>query len=95
MFGDRSCEIQWQRFCCFPNPAFNNVTILVDQTREEKMLIQLIDFSGRIVYRNTIDFKAANSNKFDLDISSFARGVYRLLCTSENTFFIEPLVLHE
>lgn len=82
-------------FVVFPNPAYKNVTILVDQDREDKISVQLVDFSGRIVYRRTIDFKAANSNKFELDVSTFARGIYRLICTSENTTFIEPLLLHE
>ncbi|MBK6990135.1 MAG: T9SS type A sorting domain-containing protein [Bacteroidetes bacterium] len=82
-------------FVVFPNPAYNNVTILVDQTREDKISVQLVDFSGRIVYLRTINFKAANSNKFELDVSTFARGIYRLICTSETATFVEPLVLHE
>jgi hypothetical protein len=80
-------------FVVFPNPANNKVTILVDQKRNDKFIVQLLDISGRIVFRQNIEFDENNSNKFEFDVSPYARGVYTLICTSKSLNYVEPLVL--
>lgn len=80
-------------FVVFPNPANNKVTILADQNRQDRFVIQLLDISGRIVFHQNVEFEGSNLNKFELDVSPFARGVYTLISTSQNSNFVEPLVL--
>ncbi len=80
-------------FVVFPNPANNKITILGEQNRERRIKVQILDLSGRIVLEQEIEFDENNSNKFELDVSPFARGVYTLICTSQSENFVEPLIL--
>lgn len=80
-------------FYIFPNPASNKVTILADQDRSTDLSIHLLDMTGRVVYHEKIRFDESNVNKHEFDVSPFARGVYTLICTSEDSNYTESLIL--
>lgn len=67
-------KISHQAIKLYPNPAINKLTILAD---EELVEIVLVDVLGK---RHFIE-STPNSNKAEIDISSFKNGVYFLQAT--------------
>ena len=70
----------------YPNPANNQVTISRDVT--DKMDIQLIDVTGKLIFRKEII-----SSEFKLDVSDLMRGIYLLRLNSENKTSTTKLVI--
>ena len=59
----------------FPNPAKNEVSILINTTSRENAIVQMLDLGGRVVYQaNNITFN--ESKKHSMDISKLSKGVY-------------------
>jgi len=59
----------------YPNPAKNEVNIMVNTASREKAIVQMLDLGGRVVYQaNNLAFN--ESKKHSIDISKLSKGVY-------------------
>jgi hypothetical protein len=75
----------------YPNPSQDVLTISLDDYMNSKLLIELINSTGQIVYRK----EATSSNRFHdlVDIKPFDSGVYFLRIRSEKELTIKKVVI--
>ncbi len=59
----------------FPSPTKNNVTVQFNATREEKVMVQVMDMTGRLVLEQTREV-IAGSNDLLLTLNALQAGVY-------------------
>jgi Secretion system C-terminal sorting domain len=72
----------------YPNPVKTIVTILFNEVLKASINVVVYDISGKVV----IDKSQNPTRSFNLDMSSFASGVYLLKLTSENKKFNARLI---
>lgn len=60
----------------FPNPTSENLTINFDLTHGEKMAIDILDITGRLVLPVSEGFTPAGKQSLDANVTSLAPGIY-------------------
>lgn len=73
--SDDAVKTDLSNYTIFPNPATNTVTIQLPESRLKSEII-MYDMQGRIVLHKTLN---SNSNSVQLNINSFAAGMYRIV----------------
>ena len=68
----------------YPNPAKNYIKISSDNFNTSKLVVSIVDLTGREVFINT-GMSVRNKNVIDLDISGISSGTYILQIRSNNT----------
>jgi predicted nucleotidyltransferase len=68
----------------YPNPTTGKITIQCENMEK----IELLDITGRIVYKQVV-----SNNMFDVDISTFNKGVYFIKVTADDAIGVERVVL--
>ncbi len=68
----------------YPNPTTGKISIQCENMEK----IELLDITGRIVYK-----QAVSNNMFDVDISTFNKGVYFIKVTADDAIGVEQIVL--
>lgn len=63
-------------FHAFPNPSDGHFTIEINPTAEGVSSISVTDITGKVIYAATVE--AAAGYRQDLDLSTYAKGVYFL-----------------
>jgi hypothetical protein len=66
---------------CWPNPAKNTLTLVLQASRAEPVDIIILDFSGRVMKIGQ-PHSHAGSNTFILDIQTLPRGIYQVVVSS-------------
>lgn len=74
-------------FTVYPNPASDNITVLVDNTISEGT-VTITDMLGKTVFSTVISKTESN-----LDISSFTSGVYFMTITAANKSATKKIVV--
>ena len=67
----------------FPNPATDNIQILIDKIHNQNLSFEIYDVNGQLVYSENI----SNQNDFmirKMNISDYAAGVYTLVLKSDS-----------
>jgi hypothetical protein len=62
-------------FTIYPNPAKDQLTIIINTTKQFECNIELADATGKIVYKQKAKF-VNNSNEHKINLSTFANGIY-------------------
>jgi hypothetical protein len=62
-------------FSIFPNPAPEYTTLRYTSTKQEKIVVQVTDISGKVVVRNTYT-SSIGDNLLKIDVSNLTRGNY-------------------
>jgi|GEM_PF-3057895 len=73
----------------FPNPASNQITIVIDSKHSKPSSIQLIDMLGNVVYRHEKDVRETNI----IQTNDLANGVYHLMITTNGVIELVKLVV--
>jgi subtilisin family serine protease len=60
----------------YPNPASNNLTIVMQDAQGGPVAIELMNMMGQVVKSYSFDNTAVGYNKFNLDLSDVAEGAY-------------------
>ncbi len=71
----------FQRLKYYPNPAQGQLTVELNSVGNQAIQIEIVNMLGMIVYDEKI-FAENGINRFDINISSFARGVYQTKVTA-------------
>lgn len=80
-------------YSIYPNPAVNNVTIMVDAEKANKHTMLLVtDITGKTVL-NTRMAIAEGLNGYSLDVSSYATGTYIVNLVNEDWSISEQIVV--
>lgn len=75
----------------YPNPTTNQVTLLYDNSIEDKAMVTILDLQGKTVYSN--EFRGEGFNQHTLDVSFLTAGVYNVLITTTNRVGSQKLVV--
>ena len=62
-------------FTVFPNPAIEYTTLKYTATKQEKIVVQVTDISGKVVVRKTYT-SSIGENLLKIDVSNLTRGNY-------------------
>jgi hypothetical protein len=73
--GTKGVNFSEKDYLLYPNPAVNAVSILFNGQNQNQMNLQIIDFSGKVVYSEGVDAEALSSG-YSIDISEFENGMY-------------------
>ena len=75
----------------FPNPANGKLFLIANQFEREKMKVELLDISGRVVLSN--EYEQSDESPIEIDISDLGKGVYCLVCKSVSNTFSERIIV--
>lgn len=73
-------------FRLFPNPAKEELTITLDHVIDHKSLVEIVDFTGKIVFRSSM------MTSTRVDVSDFERGVYSVRIKSDHHEFADKFI---
>lgn len=76
----------------FPNPSNGNIVIGLKTVNSNNFEIGVYDVLGRSVYNKMINY---DKNKFNLDLTSLANGLYLLRIKSNNNNFIQKFMIQK
>jgi hypothetical protein len=72
----------------FPNPAKNELSILVKSTDFKSVNIEIYDITGRLVD----ELKTVNKEQFNIDISNLKSGIYYCKFSLNNEFVTKKFI---
>jgi hypothetical protein len=75
----------------YPNPTNGKFTVSVTNPEAADMTIELVNISGQVVYRNQVS--ATYSYNEEIDVTTFAKGVYYLKVNDGKGVKIEKVVV--
>jgi hypothetical protein len=61
-----------------PNPASNKTTVVYSGNHEGTIQLQLIDFTGKVMYSENKNLVAGN-NYYEIDLHYLAKGIYMVI----------------
>ncbi len=65
------------RVSVYPNPASNEVKVMISSAADGKVTCKITDNAGRVVLQNTAHVKKGNNN-ITIDINKLAAGLYHV-----------------
>ncbi len=66
-----------------PNPVKDVLNVKIKGSKQEKVLMQIVDFEGKIVQQKQQQLQAGE-NIFSINSSSFSKGIYTLVVSGSN-----------
>ena len=82
-------EVPQFEISVYPNPSSGVFTIQLDGFSNESLAIEIFDVSGRVVF----SYSVTTDTKFQLDLSSFAKGTYQLQLVAGENKIVKRIVL--
>lgn len=80
-------------FNAFPNPAADNVSIEIESSDvNEDIVLQIIDFSGRVVRTENIAINASSYIINNYPIGDLNNGVYMMVASSKNATHVSKFI---
>jgi len=80
-------------FNAFPNPASDNVSIEIESSDvNEDIVLQIIDFSGRVMRSENISVNASSYIVNNYPIGDLNNGVYMLVASSKNATHVSKFI---
>ncbi len=77
----------------FPNPASENVTVLLPKNLDEEVQITVYNITGAKVYDNSTKI-GNNDESIYLNVSDYQKGIYVLIVKSGEMFYRKELVVY-
>jgi hypothetical protein len=75
----------------YPNPVKDQLSIKFDSEMTSKVVIEVFDLVGTVVYSNT--YSASETNNLSIDFSKFESQVYYVKITTDDGIVIKQVVL--
>ncbi|MCX6208068.1 MAG: T9SS type A sorting domain-containing protein [Bacteroidetes bacterium] len=67
----------------YPNPAKENINVVLNSVSAEKLTVRITDLSGRIIVVKNIETTSGDNN-FKFNTANFANGTYTIKVTTSN-----------
>ncbi|MES2764037.1 MAG: T9SS type A sorting domain-containing protein [Bacteroidota bacterium] len=80
-------EISGALISVFPNPAHNDITVVLGASLINNTIIEMYDATGRLVVSEKV-----SGNKTTIDVNSFANGFYTLRILLEGNQYIKRVI---
>lgn len=85
-------ENETSLFQLFPNPTTGKISLKFDNQITENTEINVIDITGKIVYKEVISVLNSNQNK-ELDLSNLGSGVYHIKVKNKTQVFNKVVIV--
>jgi hypothetical protein len=87
MAGDASLRlgVEVQDLAAFPNPTRGHITLQFEVPRDDRMQIQLVDKTGKLIEQRTSDYDAGH-HRIDMDLTKYPTGYYTVLLIGDSGF---------
>ena len=79
-------------FSVYPNPAHDKVTVSIYAEGQTQFTVKLRDMSGRVIVSED-QAGSAGMNAYELDLKSFAKGIYTLEVQSADNSWKTKVVI--
>lgn len=79
-------------FGAYPNPFSDLVTIQLFLEKEQKLIIEVFDLSGKMVYQNITSILPKGVNYMQMQVDELAKGNYTLVLKSDNHKVAKKLI---
>jgi photosystem II stability/assembly factor-like uncharacterized protein len=76
-------------YTLFPIPSNNKITINNNGDLQKETVVNIFDIHGKLILSNSFKYQ----NSMDIDVSSFAKGVYMVKIQTEEGFAVKKLVI--
>jgi len=86
-------ETELSDLSIYPNPAYDLVNFTITPKTNGKMVLTVIDLSGRVVFIKEFIPESFDGTQFELDVSNFENGVYNCRLTIGQTQISQKLVI--
>ncbi len=83
-------DLEWQKTIVYPNPSEGNITVRLSSTEALPSLMEIVDLSGKVVFRSKID---EPSHALQFDISTLSPGQYVVVLSGNSVFISEKLLI--
>lgn len=78
------------KFDIYPNPSNGKFTLKLHSGISENLIVSVINHLGMTVYKNNIK----NTNKFDIDLTNYASGIYFITITGKQVNVVKKVVIN-
>ena len=82
-------------FKVFPNPANDEITLLIDLRNNDNLELQIIQTNGKLIRSVDLGSTISGINQFKLNVSDLSKGYYLLLVKGNNTLQTSSLLIME
>ncbi len=79
------------RFSVYPNPASEFINLKADKKINGRVIINLLDISGRNIKTETVS--VTGNFQYKMDVSGFSKGVYVIELKTENNKWQQKLII--
>jgi hypothetical protein len=77
----------------FPNPAKDQASVLFKTAAADKIIIQIIDVTGKIIKNQTIKSTTTDFNNVTINTHDIAEGTYNLVISNEKKAITEKIII--
>jgi hypothetical protein len=85
-------DAAWKSWRVFPNPAKDHVTIEFNAEQSGVIVAELIDYTGRSVYKQAFSVSSGYNQK-QIKMASLSSGLYYLRINNDKHIKTEPIVI--
>lgn len=68
----------------YPNPAVNNLNLVVSNIRSSDVIVEILDYQGKILLKKGVNKIDQKESTISLDTSTLGKGVYFMKTTSSH-----------
>ena len=92
---DQDSERFVKRISVFPNPANDQITVVIQPEYTGKAEITLLDVHGRTVFRvNGLQLESGKVYQKNISVKDMAPGLYFMRIQGQNMFLVQRLMIH-
>ena len=77
----------------FPNPASNSATVTYSTYHDGKILLQLMDFTGKVIINEYYPL-SEGINKYPLNLMNLSKGVFMVIINDNGTLSTRKIVVN-
>jgi len=77
----------------FPNPASDEVNVEFTLQNSANVILEIVDLNGKVLHTRTFVSLNNGLNKFNVNISDFASGIYSVILRSDHSLTTKKLVI--
>ena len=85
-------DAEWKTWRVFPNPAKDHVNIEFNAKQSGIIVAELIDYTGRTVYKKTFPVTAGYNQK-QIKMTALSSGIYYLRINCDKQIKTEPIII--
>ena len=91
--GLNELELRNEYLSVFPNPTTDQVRIAYTTQEKGKANMRILDFNGRVIYRQEVDGRPNQQFEWEYATRQLAAGIYTILFTTDRSRSVQRLIV--